>query len=474
MNGYIGEIALILALIVLNGFFAAAEMALVSARRVALRSAADEGSANARAALDLVDEPSRFLAAIQVGITLAGFMASATAAVSLAGIPGDWLRGLGIDWLAGIASGVSVFMVTLVISYLTLVFGELAPKRLALHRSEVVAMRVARPIALMATITHPITWALARSTETVARLLGVREETRKATVTEDEIRLLVAEQTSLLEEEKRIIQEVFDLGDTVAREIMIPRVDMVMLEDTAKVGEALEEFERSGYSRIPVFHEEPDRVVGILLLKDLLGPLAQERTDETVAGYMREITFVPETKAVLPLLTEMQRARNHLVIVLDEYGGTAGLLTIEDIIEEVVGEITDEFDIEERYITRLDEGDHIIDGRLSIEDANEALGLGLEESEEYETLAGWVLARLGHIPTAGETVRHGDVEIRVQAVRRRRIARLRVIAHADEHRAAGRDGDGTEPRDAGARGPEARDAGAHDPEARDTEEGAGA
>jgi putative hemolysin len=426
MNDYVTEIVIIIGLIILNGFFAAAEIALVTARRHALEIAAEEGATGARKAVGLIDDPSRFLAAIQVGITLAGFMASATAAVSLAGLLQGWLEALDIGWSDGVAAGVSVFIVTLAISYLMLVFGELAPKRLGLHRAEAIAAHVAGPVSFLAWITGPVTWVLSRSSEAVARLLGVRGDGSRTSVTEEEIKLLVAEQVELMDEEKRMIHEIFELGDTVAREIMVPRVDAVMVERDATIREALGLFAESGFSRLPVYAEDPDKVVGILLLKDLLPAVSEGHDREPVGTYMRETTFAPETKQVLALMKEMQAARNALVVVVDEYGGTAGLLTLEDIIEEVVGEIVDEYDREERYITELGPGDWIVDGRCAVEDAAETLGMDFPESEEYETVAGWMLVRLGHIPIPGEWIEHDGATIRVQTVRRRRIARLRI------------------------------------------------
>lgn len=425
MNSYIAEILLIAALILLNGYFAAAEIALISARRAALKQAAEKGWHGARTALALTDDPTRLLAAIQIGITLVGFMASAAAAVVLAEPIAAWMRSLGSRWLAGIASGLSVVIVTVVIAYFTLVVGELAPKRLGLQRAESVAMVVARPIALLATAVSPLVWFLSKSTDVVARLLGVKPGQGRPGVSEEEIRLLVTEQGSLLDEEKRMIHEVFELGDTVAREIMVPRVDMVFVEDETTVDEALRRFQSSGFSRLPVYSDDPDKIVGILLLKDLVGPAARGGLAESVTGFMRAPVFVPETIRILSLLSDMQARRNHLAIVVDEHGGTAGLVTIEDIVEEVIGEIVDEFDRDRKYITQIGERDWVVDGRLPIEDAV-GMGWPVEESDEYETIAGWVLVRLGHIPVVGEQVTERDTAFSVQAVHRRRIVRLLI------------------------------------------------
>jgi putative hemolysin len=429
MNGYLTEILLIVGLVLLNGFFAAAEIALVTARRHALKVAADEGSQGARAALRLTEDPSRYLAAIQIGITLAGFMASATAAVSMAELLRTWLAAMDLPISDGLVAGLSVFLVTLAISYLTLVFGELVPKRIGLHSAEAFASRIARPIGFMVRVAGPLVWLLSASTEAVAALFGVRG-VRREQVTEEEIKVLVAEQISLMDEEKRMINEIFELGDTVAREIMVPRVDVVMVEENDPIPDALERFRTSGYSRLPVYREDPDKVVGLLLLKDLIpapgGVVDGARATAVAAEHMREATFVPETKQVLALMKEMQATRTAMVIVVDEYGGTAGVLTLEDIVEEVVGEIVDEYDQEERYITEVGERDWIVDGRCAVEDARETFGLDFPESEEYETVAGWMLVQLGHIPVPGETIEYDGATIRVQTVRRRRIARLRI------------------------------------------------
>jgi len=419
------EILLILGLVLLNGYFAAAEIALISVRRASLRQAADAGSSGARAALHLTEEPTRMLAAVQIGITLVGFLASATAAVTLSRPLAEWFDSLGVGWLSSIASGLALVVVTLVIAYATLVLGELAPKRLGLQRAETVARAVARPISLLATAVSPLVWFLSKSTDLVSRVLGVKPGQGRPGVTEEEIKLLVTEQGTLLEEEKRMIHEIFELGDTVAREVMVPRVDMVLVEDDETVGHAFDVMTRTGYSRLPVFHEDRDRIVGVALLKDLVHPITKDGRDAAIVDYARPPVFVPETKPILPLLSEMQRVRQYMVIVVDEHGGTAGLLTIEDIVEEIIGEVADEFDRDRQYITEVVPGDWILDGRLPIEDAL-SLGLPVEESDEYETIAGWVLEQLGHIPTPGERFDEAGYEFRVQAMRRRRIARLRV------------------------------------------------
>ncbi len=431
MSDYAFEIAFIFGLVVLNGYFAAAEIALISARRAVLVQKAEAGSKGARVAIGLLEDPSRLLATIQIGITLVGFLASATAAVSLSQPLAEWLRTAGFGPVSRAASAVALFVVTLAIAYFTLVFGELAPKRLGLQRSEGVATAVARPVAVLAALVSPVVWLLARSTDVAALLLGVKPGQGRPGVSEEEIKLLVTEQGTLLEEEKRMIHEIFELGDTVAREIMVPRVDMVLVDDETTVREALAIFRRSGFSRLPVHSASPDKIVGIVLLKDLVEPAARGELDQAVSAYVRQPVFVPETKGILALLSDMQALRNHMAIVIDEHGGTAGLVTIEDIVEEIIGEVVDEFDRDHRYITTVAPGRWVVDGRLPVEDAEE-MGLPVDESDEYETIAGWLLYRFGHIPVVGEIVDTGGVRFTVQAVRRRRISRVFVERYRED------------------------------------------
>lgn len=421
----ITNIAFTLALVLLNGFFSGAEMALISSRKTSLQERADKGSKGALDALKVIEDPTKLLATIQVGITLVGFGASATATATLAQPLTEWLRGFGFAWITSTASGLAIFLVTMAVSYVTLVLGELVPKRLGLVRAESFAILAARPVSVVERVLRPVVWFLNVSTNAVALLFGLKQDEMREGVSEEEIKMLVTEQGSLLEEEKRMIHEIFELGDTLVREVMVPRVDMMLLEDTETLSKVVDVMRGTGYSRIPIFHDDHDTVVGIAIIKDLIGPLVEGKGDDSVMGYVRKPVFVPETKGILPLLTEMQATRQQMVIVVDEYGGTAGLATTEDIVEEVVGEIADEFDPDNRYITRLSDDEYLLDGRLPIEDA-QRLGIPVEESEEYETIAGWMLAEMGRIPAVGESLENEGATFRVQAMRRRRISRVRV------------------------------------------------
>lgn len=239
-----------------------------------------------------------------------------------------------------------------------------------------------------------------------------------------------------------MIHEVFDLGDTIAREVMVPRVDTTMAEDTASVAEVLDLMRRTGFSRVPVYHDDPDRIVGIAHIKDLLAPVLADAENEPVGGHLREADFVPDTKDILPLLSEMQAAHDQMVIVVDEYGGTAGVITIEDIVEEIVGEIEDEFDPDNKYLTRLSRREWLVDGRFSCDDAVE-LGWPIQESDEYETLAGWILEYVDSVPDIGEVFEVEGYRFKIQSMRGQRISLVRVVAPEEpepEDEAAGEDG----------------------------------
>ncbi|MCL2882984.1 MAG: hemolysin family protein [Coriobacteriia bacterium] len=417
-------------LIVINGYFAMAEMALVNARRSVLQQLADEAerpeeARRARRALDLTADSDRLLATVQVAITLLSFGASAVAAIGFATPIATWLQGFGIGWLAAIASPLSVIVITLLVSYVSLVIGELVPKRMALANAEHRAMSVAGPILMIRRIARPLVTLLSSSTNLVAQVLGVRSADNRQNVSEDEIKYLVTEQSSLLDEEKRMIREIFDLGDTVAREIMTPRVDIISIEDDATVGQTLSRMRGTGYSRVPVFHESPDRIIGIVMLKDLLAPLTDDGSDDLASIYMREPMFIPETKDILPLLGEMQTSHQQIAIVVDEHGGTAGIISIEDIVEEIVGEISDEYDPDNKYQTRLSEDEWLIDGRLPTDDAVD-LGFPVEEGENYETIAGWMLDTIDSVPQVGDSFEVRGYTFKVQSMRRNRISMLRV------------------------------------------------
>ena len=407
-----------------NGYFSMAEMGLVSARRSLLEPEADEGDRKARLALDLSADTSQFLASIQVAITLVGFFASAIAADILSEPFSEWLSGLGVPGARLLAP----ILITLVVSFVSIVIGELAPKRIALADAERCAKSVAPFIAGFSKAVKPLVWLTSKSSDGICHLMGIKDTDERQEVSEDEIRYLVKDSEELSDEEKSMIHDVIDLGDTIAREVMIPRVDMTAMEDDATISEALDVMRKTGYSRLPVYHGSVDRVVGIAHIKDLITPILDEdEGDEPISKHMRTASYVPDTKDIIPLLSEMKGRHDQMVIVVDEYGGTAGVITIEDIVEEIVGEIEDEFDPDNRYITKLSDREWVVDGRFSIDDAIE-LGWPIEDSDEYETIAGFVLELADKLPRHGDVFEKDGYKFSVQSMYGRRLRSIRVTA----------------------------------------------
>lgn len=415
-------------LTLVNGYFSMSEMALSTAKKVLLDHEAEEGDPKAAKAAEVIDDPTGFLAAIQVAITLVGFFSSAFAATNLSGPLAGWLEGFGMS--SGGANALATVLITLIVSYFSIVVGELVPKRIAMSEAEKVSKSVAGPIGGFATVARPLVWLTGASANGLAKLMHVKSPEDRQDVSEDEIRYMVTDSDELTDTEKSMIHDVIDLGDAIAREVMVPRVDMTLIEDTATLGEALDVMRRTGYSRLPIYHRSVDRVVGIAHIKDIIGPILNGAKDEPIVRHMREADYVPDTKDIIPLLSEMQTAHDQMVIVVDEYGGTAGIITIEDIVEEIVGEIEDEFDPDNKYLTRLSRREWLVDGRFSCDDAIE-LGWPLEESDDYETIAGWILELCDSVPDIGEVFEVAGYKFKVQSMRGQRISLIRVIAPAE-------------------------------------------
>lgn len=420
------SIILTLVLTIANGYFSMSESALVAAKRAVLEHDADEGDKRAKVALELSGDSGQFLAAIQVAITLVGFFSAMVASTTLSDPLADWLISLGAP--AGICTAVAPIVITVIVSYVSIVAGELVPKRIALANAESVAKSVSPFLRGFSRAVAPLVWLTSKSADGLSRLLGIKSADDRQEVSEEEIRYMVTDADELSDKEKSMIHEIFDLGDAIAREVMVPRVDLTAVEDTETLGSVLALMRRTGYSRIPVFHEDVDRIVGVAHIKDLLGPIVDKgEADRPVRDYVRDPVFVPDTKDIIPLLSEMQQRHDQMAIVVDEYGGTAGVITIEDIVEEVVGEIEDEFDPDNKYLTRLSEREWLVDGRFSIDDARD-LGWPIPDSDEFETVAGFVLDLADSVPSPGEVFTVDGYTFRVQSLRGRRIALLRVIA----------------------------------------------
>lgn len=420
------SILLSFVLILANGYFSMSEMALVNARKPLLDKEADEGDRNAQVAADLASDPSRFLATIQVAITLVGFFSSAVASTNLSDPFAQWMSSFGIGWLTAIAPGISPILITLAVSYFSIVIGELVPKRMAMANPERISKAVSRSLVVFSTIAKPLVWLTSASANGIAKLFHIKEAD-EGQISEEEIKYIVSEQEDLSDDEKRMIHDVFDLADTAARQVMVPRVDVMGIEDVSTVAQTLAVMNETAYSRLPVYHEDMDQVLGVANIKDLITPVLDGKGDLPITTYMRACMFVPDTKDLLPLLEEMRAERIQLAVVVDEYGGTAGIVTVEDIVEEIVGEIEDEFDEEEEELTCVNEHEWEVDGTFPISDAIE-LGWPIESSDEYETVAGWLMDATDQLPEAGDVYEVDGWVFKVTSMDGRRIESVHVTA----------------------------------------------
>ena len=422
------DILIILVLILINGFFVAAEIAFVSVRRTRLDELAEAGDRGAKRAQVLMRDPGRFLAVIQVAITFLGALASAVAAVSIVTVVSEPLRQ--ITFLADYADTIALLFVTSIVAIVSIVLGELIPKGLALGNPDRIALTVSGPITIFAKIVSPLVAVLVALTKLISKPFGI-DPTRTPELSAAEIRLIVEQgsQQGVLEaEEEQMISAVMSLSDSKLHEVMVPRIDIAAIDQEASFDDAVTLVLTEGHSRTPLYKESVDHIVGILYAKDLLRIIAAGGPRPRLRDIMRPALFVPESQAVDDLLNELQRRRVHMAIVLDEYGGTAGLVTIEDLLEEIVGEIQDEFDEEEPMKVILRDGEAILDGRADIDEMGELVDppLELEDDEEYDTVGGFVYHRIGRVPVVGDTVAVDPFTITVIKVTGRRFGKVRV------------------------------------------------
>ncbi|MBW3580946.1 MAG: hemolysin family protein [Actinobacteria bacterium] len=408
------ELVLVVLLILINAAFAGSEIALVSLREGQIRQLDQQGERGHTLA-KLARDPNQFLATIQVGITLAGFLASAAAASSYASALAEPL-----GFLGAAAQPVALILVTLVLTYFTLVLGELAPKRVALQRAERWALVAARPLALLSRLSRPAVWLLSRSTDLAVRALGVDPNAQREEITEEEVRDLVATQSAFSSDQRGLLAGVFELDDRTLRQVLVPRLDVVAFDQDQPAPDVLAELVRTGHSRAPVHEGDLDRVVGWVHVRDLVG------SDQPVGSVARPALVLPETARVLDALRRLQTDRQQLAVVVSEHGGVEGLVTMEDIVEEIVGEIYDEFDHDLGEVRRDEQGGLVLAGSFPIHDLAD-LDVGLPEGE-YTTVAGLVLDHLGHIPEAGESVEIDGWRIEVVEMKGRAIAQIR-LAH---------------------------------------------
>jgi putative hemolysin len=430
VNGSLIELGIIVVLVLLNGVFSATEIALVTIRRSRLQQLIDEGHRGARRVQRLKENPGQFLAVIQIGINFLGFLASAYAAVSLVDGMATWLGTFGP--LQGLASGIALVVVTVLLTIFTIIFGELVPKQIGLAHAERVAMSTSRFIDLLGTILGPLVGFLTWTTRRISRLFGA-DVAADERISAEELRLIIeqgGEQGILEAEEEQMIHAVIELGDRRVHEVMVPRIAMISLAAGATSDEAIDKVIEEGHSRIPVYEETIDEIVGILYAKDLLPYLKDSAGDPPeLRTLLRTPVFVPESMSVDDLLHEFQRRKVHIAIVLDEYGGTAGLVTIEDLLEEIVGEIQDEYDVEEPLIVKLSDDEARIDGRADVDDLAKLfdIDLGLEDEDEYDTVGGLVYHRIGGVPKPGDQVAVDGLTLTVETTDGRRVGKVLVV-----------------------------------------------
>ena len=430
------DILVIVLLTLLEGFFVAAEIALVSIRRSRVEQLVEEGSARARRVQRLLGDPGRFLAVSQLGLTVIGFFASAYAAVNLAKALENFLAGVGVG--RGTAEGVALLIVTVVLALFTIIFAELVPKTLALSSPERFALALAIPVEFLARALGPLIVVLTGVTRAIGGLFGANV-TNEAQITAEELRLIVergGEQGVLEAEEEQMINAVIELGERRLHEVMVPRIAIVGLPAASSLEDVIDKVVDEGHSRIPVYEESIDEVVGILYAKDLLPFLkASSGPRPTLRSLLRTPVFVPESMTIDDLLHEFQRRKVHIAIVLDEYGGTAGLVTIEDLLEEIVGEIQDEYDTEEPMVVRLSEDEARVDGRADVDDLAELFDtdLGLEDEDEYDTVGGLIYHRIGGVPSPGDEVDVDGLHLTVESTDGRRVGKVLVARRPREN-----------------------------------------
>lgn len=419
------NLGLVLLFVLIGGVFAATEIALVSLRESQLHGLRKQGSRGAKVA-SLARDPNRFLAAVQIGVTVAGFFSAAYGASTLAPDVAPLLEALGLS--TGAADVLALIGMTLLIAYLSLVLGELVPKRLALQRAAGFSLALAPLLLVFASLMRPVIWFLSVSTNAVVRIFGADPHARKEEMSVEELRDLLGAHPGLEVDERKILGEVLTATDRTVGEVMRHRADVTFLIGTQTIPEAIAQVRLMPYTRYPLIGQSVDDVIGFVHVRDLLDPEGNHGAS-TVADLARPILFLPGTNRILPAMTQLRRAGIHMAVVIDEYGGTDGIVTLEDLVEELVGEMRDERDAPEAETVRRSDDSGaalMVDGSVNIEDFAELTGIELEDGP-YETAAGFITARLGRLPAVGDTVPVGAHRLRVAAVERLRITTIEVL-----------------------------------------------
>lgn len=430
----IGQLMILVILILLNAYFAATEIAFISLNDAKIEKEAQEGKKKAKQIEKMLRNPSKFLATIQIGITLAGFLSSAFAsdafADKLAPLLNTWLPVISIE----IWRGISIVIITLILSFFTLVFGELVPKRLAMKYYEKISYATIGVIRTISVLTAPFVKLLTWSTNLISKLFGVSENEEEI-VTEEEIKMMIEEgeeKGSIQKEEKQMLNNVFEFNDITASEIMTYRTDMFAIDINEKLEDVLQSVDEYKYSRIPVYEETIDNIKGILYIKDLVKVLSTKKQAK-IKNIIRDAYFIPESKLINEVFKELQKNKKQIAIVVDEYGGTAGLLTMEDILEELVGNIFDEYDEVENEYEKIDENTYMLSGSLSMYDLKKILGIEIPEGD-YETLSGYLVGKLGKVPEENENpeIETQDITYKIEEVEDKRILWVKACKNQQE------------------------------------------
>ena len=427
------QLLLLLVLILLNAFFAMSEIAIISLNDAKMKKMAEDGDKSAAKVLKLTENPSNFLSTIQLGVTLAGFLTSASAAESFAdpltAVIAEWLSIPTDSSLFGVIGGVSMVIITIVISYFSLVLGELAPKRIAMQKCEAISFKVVGVLLFVRAFTRPFIKVLSVSTNLVVRMLGFDPNADEEVVTEEEIRILVdaGEEKGVIEEiQKEMINNIFDFDDISVSDVMTHRTEIEAVEITDKIEDVVKLSCENGYSRIPVYEDELDNIRGIIYVKDLLPYVGKTiPSGKKLSKLMREAEFVPESKRCGDLFAEMTEKRVQMMFVADEYGAVSGLVTIEDLLEAIVGNIQDEYDDEEEDIVKVNDTTFNFDGTTDIEEVEETLGIDIPDGE-FDTLGGLIMSELGRMPEEKDEIIYEGHKFLVEEMDERRIDRVIV------------------------------------------------
>lgn len=426
------KLVILLVLILVNAFFAMSELAIISLNDNKIDKMAEDGNKKAKKIVKLTENSSKFLSTIQIGVTLAGFLTSASASTTFASMITNALRGTAVYNALGegLINGIAVVIVTIIMSYFSLVLGELVPKKIAMQVPEKISFKIVDILLFFSKLFAPLVKILSVSTNAVVRLLGFNPHADEETVTEEEIRMMVdvgGEKGVIEDVQKEMINNIFEFDDLDAGDIMTHRTDMVAVEVGDDLSEVVDTAVSEGYSRIPVYEDDQDNIIGIVYVKDLLAYVGKKMPAKSLRDIMRTPMYVPESKICGDLFKEMTEKRTQMAVVVDEYGGTAGIVTLEDIVEAIVGNIQDEYDDEDEEISKINETTFTIDGMTNLEEVAELTGTELPEGS-YDTVAGFIIKELGLLPEEGKTyeVNYKNLKLTVLSVDERRIDKVRV------------------------------------------------